>query len=223
MSARRAQDFEALDGAGWHRLVSSRVRPFERAAQGAIARPAALASDVRNEWRGYFPADPVPAAVLVPIVQRLPAPTVLLTQRSTNLKHHPGQISFPGGRLESGDVGAVAAALREAREEIGLAAERVEVVGVLPDHLIVSGYRVTPVVGFVRTPFELALGDGEVDEVFEVPLAFLMDPRNHVPRQRTFEGRTIELQDIPYGPRNIWGATAGMLQTLSRVLRGEEG
>ncbi len=222
MSPLRVHDFGALDGGGWRDLIRSRVRPVAMASEGSDWRLGALPADVRNELRGYFVAAPVPAAVLVPIVDRDPGPTVLLTQRSSNLKHHPGQISFPGGRIEPEDRDPVAAALREAHEEIGLLPGHVEVVGLLPDHLIVSGYRVTPVVGFVRTPFDLELDDGEVDEVFEVPLAFLMDPRNHVPRQRTFEGRTIELQDIPYGPRNIWGATAGMLQTLSRVLRGED-
>lgn len=176
----------------------------------------------RAELRRFFPADPVHAAVLVPLVERPAGLTVLLTQRAGHLKKHPGQISFPGGRIEPHDADVVQAALRESEEEIGLPRRHVSVVGLLPDHLIVTGFRVTPVVGFVAPGFELKLDPTEVDDAFEVPLAALFDPRNHVRRVRRFEDQEIELTDLPFEGRNIWGATAGMLLTFYRLLRGED-
>jgi len=176
----------------------------------------------RAELRRFFPADPVHAAVLVPLVERPAGLTVLLTQRAGHLNKHPGQISFPGGRIEPHDADVVQAALRESEEEIGLPRRHVSVVGLLPDHLIVTGFRVTPVVGFVAPGFELKLDPTEVDDAFEVPLAALFDPRNHVRRVRRFEDQEIELTDLPFEGRNIWGATAGMLLTFYRLLRGED-
>ncbi len=173
-----------------------------------------------QQYREYFPADPRPAAVLVPLVEREPDPTVLLTQRATQLRNHAGQISFPGGRIEASDAGPAAAALREAGEEIGLDERFVSVVGYLPDHVLLSGFRVTPVVGFVRTGFELLPQPQEVHDTFEVPLSFIFEPANRRLRRRRFPGaaeREIEVYDIPYGERNIWGATAGMLMTLYRM------
>ncbi len=182
-----------------------------------------IASGDVRPMRELFARPPVPAAVLVPIVDRPEGLAVLLTQRSSRLPHHPGQISFPGGRLESTDADAVAAALRETEEEIGLARSLVRVAGFLPDHLIpVSGYRVTPVVSFVEPRYELRLDPTEVDEAFEVPLGHFLDPANHVARVREYAGEAVEFIDMPFGPRNIWGATAGMLLTLYRLLRGEE-
>jgi 8-oxo-dGTP pyrophosphatase MutT (NUDIX family) len=182
--------------------------------------PGLTAAESRK-YREFFPADPIPAAVLIPIIEREPEPTVLLTQRATQLRHHPGQISFPGGRLDREDVSPQAAALREAWEEIGLDPKLIEVVGYLPDHIVISGFRVTPVVGFVRPEFGLLLQAEEVEDTFEVPLAYLFEPANHRPRRRRFgfgRGETeVELCDIPYGERNIWGATAGMLMTLYRL------
>ncbi len=176
----------------------------------------------RARLRQFFPAEPVPAAVLVPLVTRDDQLTLLLTQRATQLRNHAGQISFPGGRYESADGDLVNTALRESEEEIGLERRHVQIVGRLPDHLIVSGFRVTPVVGFVAPGFALTLDPEEVAGTFEVPLSFILDPANHVKRVRDFEGHAVELTDMPFGEYNIWGATASMLMTFYRVLRGED-
>ncbi len=178
-----------------------------------------LTAEESQRYRMYFPVDPKPAAVLVPLVEREPEPTVLLTQRATQLRNHSGQISFPGGRIEPFDAGPAAAALREAREEIGLDERFVSIVGYLPDHVLGSGFRVTPVVAFVRTGFELLPQPQEVHDTFEVPLSFVFEPANHRVRRRSFPGgeAEIDVYDIPFGERNIWGATAGMLMTLYRT------
>ncbi len=177
-----------------------------------------LTAEESRQYRDYFPPAPTAAAVLIPLVERT-EPTVLLTQRATQLRNHAGQISFPGGRIEATDSGPASAALREAREEVGLDASFVSIVGYLPDHVLLSGFRVTPVVGFVRPGFELLLEPREVQDTFEAPLSFVFEPANHRLRRRRFGAgeAEIELYDIPFGDRNIWGATAGMLLTLYRM------
>ena len=172
-------------------------------------------------YRKFFPRDPVPAAVLMPLVER-PEVTVLFTQRATELRTHAGQVSFPGGRVEPGDGSPRAAALREAREEIGLEERFVSVIGYLPDHLVISGFLVTPVVAFVQPGFELLLDAKEVQDTFEVPLGYIFDASNHRRqlRRSAITGEEVEFRDIPYGTHTIWGATAGMLLTLYRVCVG---
>ena len=158
------------------------------------------------------------AAVLVPIVRREPALTVIFTQRTAHLKAHSGQVSFPGGRAEPHDPTPEHTALREAQEEIGLPLERVEVLARLPEYLTRTGFRVTPVVGLIEPPLVLTPDPREVDEVFEVPLAFLLDPHNHQRRTRELQGRSVGYYVMEYEQRVIWGATAGMLVNLYRHL-----
>ena len=154
------------------------------------------------------------AAVLVPLVNRHDGLSVLLTQRTSHLHDHAGQISFPGGRAEADDDSMEATALRETCEEIGLDPQLVNILGRLPDYITGTGYRVTPVVGLVEPAFELRLDDFEVAEVFEVPLHFFLDPANHELRSLMWEGRERQFYAMPYGERFIWGATAGMLRSL---------
>jgi len=158
------------------------------------------------------------AAVLVPLVERPEGWYVLLTLRAADLTDHAGQISFPGGRIEPEDPDAIHAALREAEEEIGLPMNHVEVVGRLDTWLTGTGFEVTPVVGFVRPPESLVPDPVEVAEVFEVPLDFILDKRNHEKRSRELRGIQRSFYVLPYQHRNIWGATAGMLVNLAEVL-----
>ncbi len=163
-----------------------------------------------------------PAAVLVPLVNRPEGLTLLLTQRSAGLPDHPGQISFPGGRVEPDDATLVHAALRETTEEVGLPAARVTVLGELAQYETVTGYLVTPIVGWVEPPFALVPDPLEVADVFEVPLAFLLDPRNQQRHFRMLGELRRDFWAIPYGERYIWGATAAMLLMLDRTLRADD-
>ena len=156
------------------------------------------------------------AAVLVPIVARPAGPRVILTRRTERLRLHAGQISFPGGRLEPDDLSPLEAALRETWEEIGLPATCVDPVGYLDPYATITGFRVSPVVGIVEPGFTLKLDPNEVDEAFEVPLDFLLDPANCETRSREFRGRVRQYHVYPWQGRDIWGATASMLNNLSR-------
>jgi 8-oxo-dGTP pyrophosphatase MutT (NUDIX family) len=180
---------------------------------------AQFTPEQKDLLRKLFPAEPARAAVLVPLVERPTGLQVLLTQRASHLKNHPGQVSFPGGRIESVDAGPWEAALRETQEEIGLEPRFVTRAGYLRDHLVISGFRVTPAVGFVQPGFDLHLDETEVENVFEVPLEFVLDVRNHLPRDRSIAGHTVITHEIPYEGRQIWGATASMLITFARQLR----
>jgi 8-oxo-dGTP pyrophosphatase MutT (NUDIX family) len=205
----------------WQRRIAERLRGSSaRHDRNDWVLPGLTAQESRA-FEAFVPKSLVPAAVLMPIILREPSATVLFTQRSAALKHHAGQISFPGGRLEDSDANPIAAALREAQEEVGLDPAFVSIVGFLPDHIIGSGFRVTPVVAFVRPGFTLVTDAREVQETFEVPLDFLFDPANFRPRLRQYvpELPPVQLNDIPFNERNIWGATAGMLMSLYRLCK----
>ncbi|WP_341363165.1 MULTISPECIES: CoA pyrophosphatase [Thalassospira] len=160
-----------------------------------------------------------PAAVLVPLVRRDEGLHVILTRRTDHLSDHAGQISFPGGRQEDHDNTLEETALRETEEEIGLSRAHIELVGRLDDYYTVTGYRVTPVVGLITPPFDLAPDAHEVAEVFEVPLEFIVEPQNQKLQTVTFEGAKRRYFAIPYQEYYIWGATAGMLVNFSEVLK----
>ena len=169
----------------------------------------------------HFPPDPVAAAVLVALVDRPEGLSVLLTERASQLAKHAAQISFPGGRLEDTDADIASAALREAQEEIGLDPSRVRVFGYLPDHLVFSGYRVTPVLSLVTPPLALVPNPAEVAAVFEVPVSHVFDAGNHKARLRRVGDEDMLLYDIPWEGQNIWGATAGMLLTFVHMVLEE--
>src|SRR5579863_3355204 len=158
------------------------------------------------------------AAVLVPLVDHAGGMSVLLTQRTAHLSAHAGQISFPGGRIEKDDPDAIAAALRETEEEVGLPRGRVSVVGRLDTYITGTGFEITPIVGIVAPPFALTIDPFEVAEAFEVPLAFILDSRNHQRIERTVGALRRCFFVLPYEGRNIWGATAGILVNLAEVL-----
>ncbi|MFM6986448.1 MAG: CoA pyrophosphatase [Hydrogenophaga sp.] len=172
--------------------------------------------------RRFTDRAPAPAAVLLPLVMR-ERPSLLLTQRTAHLSTHSGQIAFPGGKVDAADADAVAAALRETREEVGLDPVHVEVLGTLPQYITGTQFFITPVVALVRPGFALQPNPHEVDDVFEVPLDFLMDPANHRRHVHEWNGEWREWYSMPYrdgaSERFIWGATAGMLRNFYHLLR----
>ncbi|GHT98663.1 hypothetical protein FACS1894154_04360 [Betaproteobacteria bacterium] len=194
-------------------------------------RERLAAPDTGARISGDWPAlahDDTPrrlAAVLVPLVLRADGPTVLLTRRTDHLHHHPGQISFPGGGAEDGDTSVEATALRETQEEIGLEAGHIELIGRLADYFTGTGFRITPVVGLISPPLDLTaleIDRFEVAEVFEVPLTHFLDPANHQRHGIQINGESRHFHAMPYGDYFIWGATAGMLMELYRVVRQGE-
>lgn len=181
--------------------------------------PAELFTGLGSVLQRYLLSTPVAAAVLMPIIDRPDGLSVLFTQRAANLKNHPGQISFPGGRIEPGDGGVLAAALRETEEEIGLARERITIAGYLQPQLVLTGFWITPVVAFVQPGFTLNIDHCEVESAFEVPLEYILDSRNHHMQERLIDKTTVQMYDILYRDHRIWGATAGMLMRLYQLLR----
>jgi 8-oxo-dGTP pyrophosphatase MutT (NUDIX family) len=160
------------------------------------------------------------AAVLIPLVERAAGVHVLLTQRTSHLSDHAGQISFPGGRVEAQDRHRQDTALRETEEEIGVPRDRVTVLGALPDYEMNSGFRITPVIGWIRPPYPTQADPFEVQDIFETPLAHFLDPSNYQRRRYALEGRDRRYLAVPYQGRYIWGATAGMLYLFYQLLRG---
>ncbi len=188
----------------------------------ALARPGRPSSDYDLNPETVLPEGRKlrAAGVLAPIIEQAGELRLLLTKRSSALKHHPGQIAFPGGKQDEGDADVVVAALREAQEEIGLPSGHVEVLGTLPAHETVTGFIVTPVIGHVTRPFDIRPEAGEVDEVFTVPLSHVLSAPNYVIQSRWWRGQQRAYFAVPYGPYYIWGATARMLRAWTDQISG---
>jgi 8-oxo-dGTP pyrophosphatase MutT (NUDIX family) len=229
MAAPRIIDPQAIPVAGTDAHLPP--LPAERLTHEHLRRRFADLADwvpeISGDGRIGSERAPAAAAVLVPLVQREHGLQVLLTRRAEHLRDHPGQVSFPGGRVEPGDVDAADTALRESEEEIGLPRGRVEVLGRLPVYTTVTQYVITPVVALVRPPFELVLDATEVADAFEVPLAFLMDPSRHQRHVFSFDGGQRQFLSMPWQgvqpdgslrQHFIWGATAAMLRNLYHFL-----
>jgi len=171
-------------------------------------------------WQSDWPLDAaqVSAAVLLPLVPRSHGVQVLLTRRTDHLNHHAGQISFPGGRCEAGDASLSATALREAEEEVGIVPDEVELLGALPDFGTPSGFRISPVVGLLRSDARLRLDPFEVAEAFEIPLSFLVERANYQHYRIRWAGGERQVHAVPYAGRFVWGATAGILYMLAEFL-----
>ncbi len=216
-------DGALIDGTLAADALIRRFAALDGRAPGARSPAMALKGDhTLNPDMGIRP-DLRAAAVLVPIVLRETGLTVLFTRRTDTLAHHAGQISFPGGHVEQEDAEPADAALRETEEEVGLTRRHVRVIGRLDRYITRTGFDVTPVVGLVSPPFAVSPDPTEVAEVFEVPLAFLLDPANHKRMSRDVEGTARHFYAMPYGDYFIWGATAGMLMNLYEFLRQNQG
>jgi 8-oxo-dGTP pyrophosphatase MutT (NUDIX family) len=195
------------------RAIERRAIDLDTILAALASRPAAPSSDYDLNPGVVLPPGRRlrPAAVLIAVLDG----GVILTKRASHLTHHPGQIALPGGKIDAGDAGPEAAALREAQEEVGLDPANVEAICVLPTHETVTGYTVTPVLARVRAAFDPVPEPGEVAEVFRVPLSFLMEPANYRVESRRWRGMQRRYFVVPHGPRYIWGATARILKSLA--------
>lgn len=199
-------------------LIERRLKNTQPPADPVAAALARLPDDIAKVW---FRRPPVPAAVLIPLIERDAELTVLLTQRTEHLDDHPGQISFPGGRSEPADTGPRHTALRETLEEIGLATELIAVAGYLEPLAVVTGFAVAPVVGFVAGHAEFSPDPFEVAEVFEVPLEFFLDDANRRLRDRSVHGITMSFSEYQFEDRRIWGATAMMIHEFINLIKNK--
>ena len=202
--------------AGEAALATDRLTP--QWLRQRFAAPPQWTPEPPDPWQQLLAA-PTRAAVLVPLILRSDGISLLLTQRTLHLTAHPGQIAFPGGRCEPDDVSTIDTALRETEEEVGLDRRHVDVIGTLPDYPTGTGYLITPVVGLITPPFELRADPSEVAEMFEVPLAFLMNGVNHQRLSAPAGSGRSSFYAMPYQRFYIWGATAGMLRNLFHLLR----
>jgi len=209
--------------ADWRARLRRRLlsRPDHRLEHCRTAGLAQESPALRARLRAGWPAVLKAAAVLVPIIDRTDSPALLLTVRASHLRRHAGQISFPGGRLEVYDADVAAGAMRETEEEIGIAASAIEPIGFLPDHVVQSGYRITPVVALLQPGLTLTPNGTEVAEVFELPLAIALAADSYRVGRRTIRGVEVDSWELSFGPYNIWGATAGMLANLRELFVGE--
>ena len=198
-------------------LIEHRLLDTHPSTDPALSGSRLLA-DMDPLIQKIMPASWRAAAVLIPIIHHPNELTVLFTQRSQSLRTHAGQVSFPGGRMEEGDAGPFEAALRETHEEIGLPAQYITLAGYLDPQLTLSGFWISPVVAFIQPGFALQVDHREVDETFEVPLEFILNPANHVPVDRVVNGVTFPTIELHYEGHKIWGATAQMLLTLYRQI-----
>ena len=180
---------------------------------------AATSISIRQTWKDAGVTPTRPAAVLVGVVDR-PEPTVLLTMRTSDLPSHANQVAFPGGKIDKADASPLAAALREAHEEIGLDASLIQPIGYLDLYLTFTGFRILPLVARVIPNYELRINASEVADAFEVPLAFVMDKANHARKSRDWKGVTRHYYEMPFGERYIWGVTAGILRNLYEKIYG---
>jgi 8-oxo-dGTP pyrophosphatase MutT (NUDIX family) len=214
-------DTDVLSGEDFVRRARERLN-FELAPDLFTSNTLPERSDYALDGlpKGATLKAPKAAAVLIPVIDHRPDATILLTQRVATLRTHSGQIAFPGGRIDPGDASPRDAALREAMEEIGLETRHVTPLGYLDAYLTGTGYLVVPTVALVAPPFRLRLNPDEVQDVFEVPLAFLMEPGNHQRQSRDFGGTLRSFYAMPYAERNIWGITAGILRSLYERLYG---
>ena len=193
------------------------MHDLEDKLRKALNRPARPSSDFDLNPAITLPPGRVlrPAAVLLAIWLHPETPRLILTKRASHLKHHPGQIAFPGVKVDAGDDGVIGAALRESREEVGLPPELVDIAGTLPPHETVTGFTVTPILGFIRDSFTPVPEAGEVDEVFTVPLSHVLNPAHYAIEKRLWRGEWRRYYAVPYGPYYIWGATARILRGLA--------
>ncbi len=203
---------DALANRDFVTLAAARLRAEPPDPHASLGNPI---GDHALEDEPYdLPREPKLAAVLVPVVSHAAEPALILTERSTSLRQHSGQIAFPGGRVDEGDESVLAAARREAEEEIGLDPGLVHPLGYLDPYLSTTGYLIMPVVGLVPPNYSLSLNPQEVADAFEVPLSFLMDPVRHELQSREWKGRLRRYYAMPYGERYIWGVTAGIIRNL---------
>ncbi|MCB1386241.1 MAG: CoA pyrophosphatase [Nitratireductor sp.] len=207
-------DFGNLDAARFRALAAERLFAPGRAPVGDFLFNPGL-----RDWVVHRALRP--AAVLIPVVERHGGLSVVMTKRTEHLASHSGQVAFAGGKIDDQDGGSVAAALREAHEEIGLDAAHVDVLGVMPDYLSGSGFRIAPVVALVDAHAELAANQDEVEYIFEVPLGFLLNSDNHRLGSRPFEGKRRYYIEMPFGEHYIWGVTAGIIRQFHERLTGE--
>jgi 8-oxo-dGTP pyrophosphatase MutT (NUDIX family) len=206
----------------WRKRLRARLlgAPDHRTDHCRVAGLARESPALRAQLSASWPEALSFAAVLVPIIDRADSPALLMTVRASHLRRHAGQISFPGGRLEAGDADVVAAALRETEEEIGVAASAIEPIGFLVDHVVQTGYRITPVVALLQPSLTLTLDGTEVAEVFELPLAIALDAGRYRVARHSIRGVEVDSWELSFGQYTVWGATAGMLANLCDVFGG---